>query len=185
MFHGPKVHSLAHTFTANHELNWLVGDSVQLIWAGGDATTGSCRFVISQLLLPRRHLALPAPPQPPPPTHPPPPPTPRAPASSRPLSLALYHWRELPQVWFLSRQKDVFLSRQNVFVATKLLSRQTSYWWQLPRVMALAHHITVFAAKCNDCSQTARHWHWHWRLRPRVSSVSPVLISFRKEHGVW
>ena len=46
-----------------------------------------------------------------------------------------YHWRQLPQVLFLSRQNFVTclsrqntklcLSRQNIFIATKLLSRQT------------------------------------------------------------
>ena len=49
--------------------------------------------------------------------------------------LPLYHWWELPQVSFLSRQKyacrdktfaatKICSSRQNIFVATKLLSRQ-------------------------------------------------------------
>ena len=57
---------------------------------------------------------------PPPPTPPrplPQPRPPRAPASPRPLPLVLCHWRELPQVWFLSRQK--FCCNKHVFCRDK------------------------------------------------------------------
>ena len=80
------------------------------------------------------HISVPPPPPPPSPPctysaphpTPTPPPTPRAPASLRPQSLALYHWRELLQVWFLSRQKTYFCrdktcSSQQNFVATNII----------------------------------------------------------------
>ena len=56
-----------------------------------------------------------------------------------------YHWREVPQVSFLSHQTrvcrdkqifvatiDVFCRDKHVFVTTKLFSRQKLYLWQLP-----------------------------------------------------
>ena len=93
--------------------------------------------------------------------------------STKLMNVSNYHWRELLQVSLLSRQTQIFLSREeyfcrdkHVFAATKVslcLSRQAYFSRDKRRILSrtfVATKIIVVAAPANDGKLTSKRKAW-------------------------